>query len=163
MAIDRTNLVRYWLKHWGRSVADAPSRDAFPSDRRVAQCQVLLEETLELIEALGCRVSVTPGSTDVTTDRASVRLAGLGRWDVVEAIHEAGDLAYTVENVFAVLGVPGDAVFEELHNSNMTAVQGGRLLRSSEKRAHPRYYHPRIRELVQSCIDRVERTRRTTS
>jgi hypothetical protein len=134
----------------GRKIPDEATTDGFRDDNHRAHCAaIILEEAFELVEALGCRVHakgsrevLTAGSVDVSIDRR-------GTFDIVEAAHELGDVAYASETVSISLGIVLSDVFTELHRSNMSKIlPDGTLLRHPRRNHDPRYRHPDIAAVI---------------
>lgn len=131
----------------GRKIPDAPTTDGFRDDEHRAHCAaIVLEEAFEFVAALGCRVH-TKGSREVLDGHAIEVSVDAKRdgFDIVDAAHELGDVAYASETVSISLGVNLSDVFAELHLSNLTKItEDGKLLRHPVKNGYEQYRPPNI-------------------
>jgi sugar phosphate isomerase/epimerase len=120
--IDRSALVKEFQAALGRDVPNAPSVEHLDRARLLAQARLVFEEAVEAVEALGCQVvvSVNPGTYE-SEFRVECDPDSPG-FSLERAAHELVDVAYATEDTAAVLGLPFDELFEEVHRSNMTKV-----------------------------------------
>jgi predicted HAD superfamily Cof-like phosphohydrolase len=141
-----------WQTALGRDVPHAPTLDSLDDHGRIAHAKVLLEEAIELIEALGLAIHTT-GSREVIT-RGSLEVSTDPRRDVnlPEAAHETTDVLYITETLGVMLGLPTDRLFEEIHQSNMTRIlPDGTLLRHPKVNHSDQYRPPKIEEILRDC------------
>jgi len=124
--VSNTDDIRQFMETGEHPVRDVPTAD-IPDWERVLRAKLVLSEALEFVEAMGCGLAFK----DATADRSAVCRAALsfgiepvsvlgGKVDLVEAADACADLRYVVIGSEITLGIPGDAVFDEVHRSNMT-------------------------------------------
>jgi predicted HAD superfamily Cof-like phosphohydrolase len=116
-------LVRDFHRMTSEPINDTPE---LPDDAQAAlRVELLMEEVLELAEALGVRVhlviSENPGpyEGDVHFDR--LRFINEGEQSLVEAVDALRDMEYLIHGTELVLGTTevSDDTFMEVHRSNM--------------------------------------------
>lgn len=143
--IDR---VREFHTTFGHPVA----LELTPGDVKLRKLRINLiaEELCELCDALGAQLSI-----DVMMDgshRVNVEMvkddSGV---DLVEAADALGDLDYVVQGANLVFGIPGEAVAQEIHSSNMSKAgkdgkpiyrEDGKILKG------PNYFRPNIYKVL---------------
>lgn len=105
-----------------RRAAQQPIRShptvAIPREEKVLALDLILEELLELAESFGLGLSSVEDPSDgqlswVDIDREP---------DVIAAADAFGDLMVVVGQLGPTLGMNADAIFEEVHSSNMSKV-----------------------------------------
>ena len=147
MTTDRSEMAREWQTKLGRIPPASPTFDAMDEDLRVAHANVIFEEALELIEALGCQVAYSEEIKLI-----SVVPSDDGPQSLVEIAHESADLCYITETTACMLGIPTEEVFAEVHRANMTRIlEDGTLLRHPKRTKHPAYVPPNIHSILVSA------------
>lgn len=88
---------------------------------RERRLRLILEEFLELVEAMGFRL-VHVGETNGghASDEVALLHVEASRYDVVETADALGDLNVVVNGTSAEFGIPQEAVDYEIYCSNMT-------------------------------------------
>lgn len=110
------------VMEWNMLIGDkVPARPTMPSEaERVIRCRLLLEETLEFIEASGCVVKFM-GDGRMTV----VSMPSAGTPDLAKMVHEQVDAIYISLNNLNIMGVPLEPVFMAVHNANLRKCPGG--------------------------------------
>ena len=118
---------------------------------RTLRVKLIAEELTELCEALGVdlEISCDEGRFEVVVEAALED----EEINLVEAADALGDIQYVVHGANLVFGLPGDEVFAEIHNSNMSKLgdDGKPIYREDDKILKgPNYFKPDIRSIVES-------------
>ena len=153
IAFDRSAAIAEWQRKIGREVPDEPTAECFDSSQRRATAQIILEEALELIDALGCQVLWESSDRTLTGAGSAVACARGESWgtedDLVHAAREAADLAYSTECVPVMLGLPFNALFRDLHESNLSRIlPDGTWIRHPERNNDERYRRPEFERII---------------
>jgi predicted HAD superfamily Cof-like phosphohydrolase len=138
-----TALVREFHERMGCDVADEPTM-LTPQQARL-RLALMIEEVGEYAAAMG--------SDGLTVSRLRNTIGWLqddafnGPTDLVAAADGLGDIRYVVDGTAVAMGIPIEAVVEEIHRSNMTKTPGltradGKVLKG------PAYQPPRIAEIL---------------
>lgn len=101
---------------FGHPVEPAPT--ASTPELRELRVRLIAEELMELATALG--VSIHVDAVDGLSSALTVTATPSGHVDLVAAADALGDLDYVVQGGNLVLGLPGDAIANEIHRSNMS-------------------------------------------
>ena len=123
--MSNTDDIREFMTVGEHPVRDVPTID-IPDWERVLRAKLVLSEAIEFVEAMGCQVVYRDD-----TDGVESFCTGVGKQifaldnshaslDLVEAADACADLRYVVIGSEITLGIPGDAVFDEVHRSNMS-------------------------------------------
>lgn len=125
------DMVKAFHKKMGQPVADRPT---IPSEeQRRLRAQLVLEEALELVDALGFDVAAAS-----IGGRRVVSLPPNSRESLERIAQENADLRYVCHGNDVVTGVPPD-VFAEVHRANMEKVPGAT---PTEKIRKPKGWRP---------------------
>ncbi len=104
-----------------------------PSEGRLRNRGMLIvEEMIELLEAMGF--------DNIALTRARLALEGIIRYhaidwsvfDLAKVAKESADVDYVVAGMRVECGIPGAAVANEVHRSNMSKCTDGRILRRAD-------------------------------
>lgn len=113
-------------------VRTTPTTD-IPDDERLLRARLVLEEALEFVAAMGCRIRVDPTTTrDGITNpktQVDVSLDPEGDIDLIEAADAIADIVVVAKGSAHTLGIPVDQVFEAVHITNMSKMPGGKPIR----------------------------------
>lgn len=126
--------VRAFHVATGQPVCERPELPAEPE--LVLRCRLLLEETLEYINASGCAVHVV-GLGYITRERVGVITTHAP--DLAAMAQENADVRYVSHGNDITMGAP-PAVFAEVHRANMAKASGGR--RADGKVMKPEGWRP---------------------
>lgn len=134
--------IRDFMIACGQEVADMPGLE-IRDETKLLRARLVLSEAIELCWALGVRVRPKQMHRGVTTE-ADFDMHVAGPVDHVEAADACADLRYVVIGTELALGIPGDAVFAEVHRSNMTKLgpHGKAILDEGGKVLKPPSYVP---------------------
>lgn len=140
-----TQCVRdFMLATTPQQVASMPGL-AVRDEVRILRARLVMSEALELCEALGVFVYVDGGATEIRREeQLSFDVDAFRPVDIVETADACADLRYVVVGTEIALGIPGDAVFAEVHRSNMTKVlsDGSTMVDEGGKVLKPPSYSP---------------------
>lgn len=136
--------VREFHEKFGHPVADKPSIPA--ADRTTLRLSLILEEALELAEAMGFR-------TDKVQTYVQLMLANgpVFDGDIIGIADALGDLDYVVNGAALEHGIDLPAVTAEVHRSNMTKLgpdgkpiyrEDGKILKGED------FEEPRLAEVL---------------
>ena len=130
--------LREWHNTFGVPILDRPQSP--PEDRRRLRVDLIREGFLEFCDASGL--------TELTPQRTY-----WGPGDVIEAADALADLVYVIYGAALEWGIPLDAVFDEVHRSNMTKVwpDGTVHYRDDGKVIKPPTYSPADVALILNC------------
>lgn len=109
--------VADFMRAFGQTVRTSPTVD-ISDEERLLRARLVFEEALEFVEAMGCVVS-TPGHDLVEKDTVTVDLDPHGAIDLVETTDAIADLIVVTKGSAHTLGVPCDAAFDIVHETNM--------------------------------------------
>lgn len=109
--------VREFHETFGHPVADEPTTIA--DERYVLRLALILEEAIELADALGFPTDDIKDSADYMLNKIGPRIYD-DKVDIVAVADALGDLEYVVNGAALEMGIPLPAVVEEIHRSNMT-------------------------------------------
>lgn len=106
-------MVERFHRAMGLPVREWPE---MPSDaERVLRCNLLLEETLEVLRACGCVLKILPSGRVV-----AVSMPEAGTPDLVSIAHEVADVEVIAKGFGVQFGLPSEAVFAEVMRANMS-------------------------------------------
>jgi predicted HAD superfamily Cof-like phosphohydrolase len=141
----RAQMARAFQQGIGRTTPDAPTLRHLTANLRVAICKVVLEETLELISAMGCRVHTVGRREVMDQDSFEISFDPNCQPSIINILHESADVAYVNETITAMVGVDLQDVLVVLHESNMSKIlPDGSLIRHPSRNHHPQYIPPDI-------------------
>lgn len=119
--------------------------------QRKLRCNMIAEELGELLKASGLYMNMIydPSAEGANSEGyvISVQVLDGVEPDVIEAADALGDLRYVVDGGNLIWGIPGDAVFAEIHASNMSKLgPDGKPLRRPDGKTlkGPNYFKPDI-------------------
>jgi predicted HAD superfamily Cof-like phosphohydrolase len=118
--VSDTDDVREFMEACGQDVRTDPGVPV-GWDVRLLRARLVVSEALELCDALGVEINIQNYNTLITNDD-DLRFTVCCTLDLVAVADACADLRYVVVGTELALGVPGDAVFDEVHRSNMTKV-----------------------------------------
>ncbi len=121
-----------------------------PDDRRLLRCRLILEELMEFMEASGFKLECHPVDGPVITD------ANTHPYDCVAAADALADLKYVVEGAALEWGIPLQACFLEVHDSNMSKLgeDGRPILREDGKVLKgPGFRPPDLAAVMQRMVE----------
>lgn len=105
---------------------------ALPADERQLRANLIFEETIEVMAALGF--------SDLTDDGKPTPLPGQQPEHIANQIKELCDLLYVIFGTFVTMGIDADRFFTEVHRNNLT--KAGGAVREDGKRMKPAGYQP---------------------
>jgi predicted HAD superfamily Cof-like phosphohydrolase len=146
--LDALGMVRRFHRHIGAQVADEP---------RLLPCHNVAARWLGLqIEKLSHTAAEGAGD-DVLLSRVALALEELSEWiqahadrDLEAAADAWADRCYVLLGDAVATGLPAEAIFAEVHKSNMTKQLGVRTGHGKAFRG-PRYHPPQFGELLQTA------------
>lgn len=112
-----TASIRDFMTAMGQDVRDLPTVDV-PDAERVLRGKLVIEEALELLEAMGLKL-VSNGH-QVHRSEVSTEIDEQLSVDLVEMAKESADLTYVNKGTMLAFGLPADEVFDAVHASNMS-------------------------------------------
>lgn len=119
--LDDTLAIEHFMRSFGQNVRDTPTTDVSDKDR-VLRGRLVIEEALELLQALGLRFAVgdaeprlvDPKDFNITVDEDTPV-------DLVEVADALADLVVVVKGTASTYGVPVDEItLAEVMPSNMS-------------------------------------------
>ena len=118
-----------------------------PAEERHLIVKLIAEELKELAVSLGVPINIVLGPVKCVEPDSLV--------DLVNAAREYADLIYVVEQGNVRCGIIGDAVFDEVHRSNMAKAPGGVVTRREDgKVLKPEGWKPpAIKGVLDACED----------
>lgn len=145
--------VLEFYRAFGQS--DFIRQDAPAITDRVAtlKLDLIAEEFTELVKA----VLGSAAAAKVAEGYQQARLADDGSRDVVEAADATADLKYVINGFDIEAGIPSEAVFTEVHNSNMSKLDAnGRPIISDGNDGYPKgkilksstYFAPEVDKVI---------------
>lgn len=129
-------------KAFGHPVNETPTVPDI--ETRLLRVKLIAEELIELADACGVKLSIDGNYLHVEP-------ADRDRCDLVEVADALGDLRYVVDGANLVYGIPGHAVLQEVHRSNMSKLgaDGKPMYREDGKvMKGPRYSPPDIEKIL---------------
>lgn len=127
-----TNCVKSFMRAFGTTIPEGPTTDISDVEL-ITDAKLLLEETLEVIEAMGVDVWVSPyiplnGEPITLENLLFDRVRDI---ELPHAAQELADVAYVVSYFANRLGIPLDAAIAEVHQANMSKLDAdGRPVRN---------------------------------
>lgn len=121
-------------------------------DIRMLRVKLIAEELGELCAALGVNLKLYCDGKDSKSDMMVFSCKEDAEVDLVEAADALGDLDYVVQGANLVFGIPAEAVFKEIHESNMSKLgeDGKPLYREDGKiMKGPNYYPPSVKQVIE--------------
>lgn len=106
--------VKEFHETFNHPVATSPTLGN--SELRELRAKLILEEAIETINALGCEVLHSFGRLHVHTTQFEKDL------NLADVAKELADLDYVTKGTYLALGIPANAVEDEVHRSNMSKV-----------------------------------------
>jgi predicted HAD superfamily Cof-like phosphohydrolase len=105
-----------------------PMRHLSPSElspeRRKLRLELILEELVELFDASGAEIQLSPGEEasagEYLNDALRVGDITSPEYNIIEMADALGDLIYVVYGMAVEMGIDLDAVVTEIHKSNMS-------------------------------------------
>lgn len=121
---DRTKALREFMEAFEQTVRTTPTAQISPEEQ-VLRVNLVIEEALEFAEAMGVAVGFPMDlketrHSDVAAYRHKIKLAAIRPIDLVEAADALADLSVVCIGSELTLGIPGDDVFETVHENNMS-------------------------------------------
>lgn len=147
MLADRRNSyerVREFHEKFGHPVAAEPSIPA--DDRTTLRLSLILEEALELAEAMGFRIDKVQACV-----QSMLADGPVGEGDLVGIADALGDLEYVTNGAALEHGIPLPEIVAEVHRSNMTKLgpdgkpiyrEDGKILKGED------FEEPRLAEVL---------------
>lgn len=120
--LEDTKSIRQFMTAFGQTVRDTPTTDVTPQERTLRGALVL-EELLELLQALGLSISLGEGATGKITNPKDFVLTPIEGEDInlVEVADALADLIVVTKGGGLTFGVPVDQiVVETVGPSNMS-------------------------------------------
>lgn len=130
-------MVREFHEAFGLPVKDSPM---IPDAKRVALRRRLIQEEMEEVEAEFSRIQMKMGKDSYHTTQEVYQ-------DIASLAKELSDLRYVIEGTELEFGIPGDAVYAEVHRSNMSKLgPDGKPIRRHDGKVFkgPDYFEPDI-------------------
>lgn len=109
--------VKEFHQTFGHPVADAPT--IANDDRLVLRLALILEEAIELADAMGFATDDIKDSADYMLNKIGPRVYE-DEIDIVAVADALGDLEYVTNGAALEMGIPLPEVVAEIHRSNMT-------------------------------------------
>lgn len=114
---------------------------------RLLRARLILEEALEVIDALG--VIVSTDGLNLVICMENINFEAHNDFSLTEAVDGMCDLKYVTDGTADVLGVDLEPFFEEVHHTNMQKLNGPKD--SNGKQLKPSGWKPpRIEEMLKS-------------
>lgn len=117
-----TETIREFMTAFGQTVRETPTTDVTPQER-ILRGALVLEELLELLQALGLSISLGPGATGKITNPKDFTLEIIEgeEIDLTLVADALADLVVVTKGGGLTFGVPVDQiVVEEVGPSNMS-------------------------------------------
>lgn len=104
-----------------------------PADRRELRCSLLLEETLEFIEASGFRVTLS--GNPIANSALLLQQDSVHEPNIAETADALADIRYVTDGAALEWGIPLEKCLREVHRSNMSKLgeDGKPILRADGK------------------------------
>ena len=133
--------VREFHETFGHPVAPEPT--TIKDDRYVLRLALILEEAIELADALGFPTDDIKDSADYMLNKIGPRIYD-ENVDLVAVADALGDLDYVINGAALEMGIPLPEVTEEIHRSNMTKLgpDGKPIYREDGKILKGKDYEP---------------------
>lgn len=112
-----TAAVAQMMRALDQQVRTTPCADV-PDAERLLRARLVLEEALELVDALG----FTTGLDDAGNVAVLTPSGGPAPADLVECADALADLTVVVKGTGHTMGIPVDAAFDVVHATNMAKV-----------------------------------------
>lgn len=123
-------MVREFHQVFGAELRDTPSMQTSDAELKVLRGNLIYEECREVLDALDFN-------------------------DIAHLAKELADLLYVVYGTAASFGIPMDAVFAEVHRSNMSKAgeDGKPILRDDGKVLKgPNYFQADVQKILQEAV-----------
>ena len=106
----------------GQTVRPTPTSD-ITHEERLLRARLVLEEAIELADALGVIITLPEGSDGILRAKTfETHLDEFAEVDLVEALDAIVDITYVNKGTASTLGLNPDSAFEAVHFSNMAKV-----------------------------------------
>jgi len=124
----------------------------FPEEERRLRAELILEETLEYIEASGFRVAVkhtVTGEEKIVDSFRTLELVDNGEPNVPDMVDAIGDAKYVLDGAALALGVDMEPIEVSIHSANMAKFGPESWTdRKGKVRKPPGWSPPDIEELL---------------
>jgi len=138
-------MAREWQTALKREVPTKPTLEEMIGGLDHKHAEVLAEEMIELLGAMGFKLQHKGTGVTITEDDVQVVRDPDVTPDIVKIAHESTDVCYITETTAAMYGFAIDPVFAEIHASNMTRIDAdGNLLRHPSRNPSLTYRAPNV-------------------
>lgn len=133
--------VESFMRLAGQEIPDKPT---IPSEEvRLLRARLILEEALETIEALGCRVGLDFGiDDDVLADHSKYKIVRCGVPDLEQIADGVADISVVSIGTLSACGIADDPILREVDESNLRKFCAGGRLRDDGKWIKPTGWEP---------------------
>lgn len=121
------------------------------AENRLLRARLILEEALEVIDALGVEISLDDHQIngDVISSINDLKFEAHNDFSLTEAVDGMCDLKYVTDGTADALGVDLEPFFEEVHHTNMQKLNGPKDSNGKQLKP-PGWKPPRIAEMLKS-------------
>lgn len=144
------------VRDFNRAInTDRRETPGIPSaETRLLRARLILEEALEVVNALGFEISINRNTSEGEIDNLdSLYFVNYHDGNMAEVIDGLCDIKYVVDGTADALGVDLEPFFEEVHHTNMQKLAGPKD--ANGKQLKPEGWQPpRIADMLKS-IDNV--------
>lgn len=149
---ERISLVIDFERQFGTDTIRSEPAVPFPKELE-HRARLVLDEALELCEALGVKVSLLGDDRDICKRPLEFKSERAPRF--VDAVDAFRDLEYTIYGTEATLGVQeaSDETFQEVHRSNMAKLASG-VVKDGKPVKPANWQPPRIGQILRRRFPR---------
>jgi predicted HAD superfamily Cof-like phosphohydrolase len=153
--------VREFHEKFGVKINENPTMPELKE--RILRANLILEEALEFVDAMGLRVDVVDPLSGYARTSLDVfvkfELKELGPANLVDAADAIADLNYVVAGAAVTMGLDTETLGDEVHRSNMSKVWPDGTVRHRESDGKvlkpPTYSPPNLESIIypQVCLN----------